>query len=97
MRARLIWCAVILLALIFAVQGGEYSTLDIWRQRSRLHDQSAKADSLRRAVDSLTHVERAVRTDPATQERIAREEFGMVRGNEILYRFIPDTTVTAKP
>jgi cell division protein FtsB len=89
-----IWGAVILLALVFAVQGGEYSTLDIWRQRHRLRDQTAKADSLRKAVDSLTRVERAVRTDPATQERIAREEFGMVRGNEILYRFIPDTSVS---
>lgn len=97
MRARLIWGAVILLALVFAVQGGEYSTLDIWHQRQRLHEQTAKADSLRHAVDSLTRAERAVRTDPATQERIAREEFGMVRGNEILYRFIPDTSVTAKP
>ena len=96
MRARLIWGALVLLALVFAVQGGEYSTLDIWRQRNRLHDQAAKADSLRRAVDSLTRVERAVRTDTATQERIAREEFGMVRGNEILYRFIPDTTNAAK-
>jgi cell division protein FtsB len=42
-------------------------------------------------VDSLTHAERLVRTDPATQERIAREEFGLVRDGEILYRFIPDT------
>jgi hypothetical protein len=30
----------------------------------------------------------AVEHDPATQERIAREMFGMVRGDkEILYRF----------
>jgi hypothetical protein len=33
-----------------------------------------------------------VKTDSATQERIAREEFGMVRGDkEILYRFGDDT------
>jgi hypothetical protein len=31
-------------------------------------------------------------TDARTQERIAREEFGMVRGKELLYRFAePDS------
>ena len=92
MRARLIWGAVIAAALYFAVQGGEYSTLDIVRQRHRLHEMTARRDSLGRVVDSLQRVERLVRTDSVTQERIAREEFGLVRGpNEILYRFIPDT------
>ncbi len=74
--------------VIFAVQGGEYGTSDLIRQRlERRHLQSA-IDSLHRVVDSLTRVEKAVRTDPVVQERIAREEFGMVRGDkEILYRF----------
>jgi cell division protein FtsB len=36
-----------------------------------------------------------VLNDPKTQERIAREEFGMIRGKELLYRIAdPDT---AKP
>ena len=52
-------------------------------------------------VDSLAKVKKAVQTDPAVQERIAREEFGMVRGNkEILYRFAePESarTGSAKP
>ena len=39
-------------------------------------------------------MKKAILTDPATQERIAREVFGMVRGDkELLYRFAtsPDT------
>jgi cell division protein FtsB len=45
-------------------------------------------DSLQRQVDSLGRFLRLVKGDSATQERIAREEFGMVRGDkEILYRF----------
>lgn len=91
MRGRLIWGALILGALLFALQAGEYSTLDIVRQHRREADLAARGDSLQRAVDSLTRAEKMVRTDPATQERIAREEFGMVRGSEILYRFIPDS------
>lgn len=97
MRARLIWGVLILGALVFALQGGEYSTLDIVRQHRRVTELTTRADSIQRTVDSLTHAERLVRTDPATQERIAREEFGMVRGGEILYRFIPDTTNPSKP
>lgn len=97
MRGRLIWGALIVGALIFALEAGEYSTLDIVRQRRRLTELTTRSDSIRHAVDSLTRAEKLVRTDPVTQERIAREEFGMVRGGEILYRFIPDTTAAARP
>ena len=96
MRGRIIWGIVIVGALVFALQGGEYSSLDIVRQHRRLTLVTFRADSMQRAIDSLTAAERKVRTDPATQERIAREEFGMVRGGEILYRFIPDTDTTRK-
>ncbi|MEO6865805.1 MAG: septum formation initiator family protein [Gemmatimonadaceae bacterium] len=97
MRGRLIWGALIVGALIFALEAGEYSTLDIVRQRRRATELTTRADSIRHAVDSMTRAEKLIRTDPVTQERIAREEFGMVRGGEILYRFIPDTTAISKP
>jgi cell division protein FtsB len=92
MRGRLIWGALIVGALLFALQAGEYSTRDIVRQHRRIGQLRVRGDSLQRTVDSLTRTERMVRTDTATQERIAREEFGMVRGDEILYRFIQDST-----
>lgn len=71
----------------FAVQGGEYGTTDLLSQKKRLARATAVVDSLQRRVDSLTAYKRAVETDPATQERIAREEFGMVKPGEVLYRF----------
>jgi cell division protein FtsB len=74
--------------VLFAVQGGEYSTMDLWRQRQRKIRLQAETDTLARQLDSLRQVVKAVETDRATQERIAREEFGMVRGDkEIVYRF----------
>lgn len=97
MRARLIWGALIVGALIFALQGGEFSTLDIVRQHHRMTELTTRGDSLNRVVDSLTRMEKLVRTDTVTQERIAREVFGLVRGDEILYRFDVDTTDTVKP
>jgi cell division protein FtsB len=75
-------------ALLFAVEGGEWGTLDLWRQRGRLARLKATVDSLQREVDSLKAYKKALETDPVLQEKIAREEFGMVRGNkELLYRF----------
>ena len=51
-----------------------------------------EVDSLQHQVDSLGKYLRLVKGDSATQERIAREEFGMVRGDkEILYRFGEET------
>lgn len=97
MRARLIWGALILGALVFALQGGEYSTLDIVRQHRRISQLTVGGDSLARIVDSLTRAEQLVRTDTATQVRIAREVFGLVRGDEVLYRFYTDTTNKSKP
>ena len=90
---RLIWFAVAGAALYFVVQGGEYGTTDLVRQRLEKRRLTTAIDSLAAEVDSLRKFRKAVETDPRTQERIAREQFGMVRGNEILYLFdtLPDT------
>ena len=75
-------------ALAFAIQGGEYGTFDLIRQRRDKARLNPSIDSLRHIVDSLNKYADLVQHDPATQERIAREVFGMVRGNkELLYRF----------
>lgn len=72
----------------FAVQGGEFGTTDLFRLRGQIAREQAVVDSLQRVVDRLKVEKKAIETDPATQERIAREEFGMVKGEkEILYRF----------
>lgn len=73
-------------ALWFAIQGGEYGTVDLIRQASQRERLDREIDSLARVVDSLARYRRLVLTDPATQERIAREEFGMIRSKELLYR-----------
>jgi cell division protein FtsB len=76
----------------FAVQGSEYGTTDIIRQHRQRVRLELQIDSLTRTVDSLRRYKSRVLNDPRTQERIAREEFGMVRGKELLYRFTePDS------
>ena len=87
----------IVAAVYFALQGGEYSTVDLFRQRQRERMLSHMIDSLRHDVDSLRNLKRLIETDPATQERIARENFGMIRDKELLFRFIdPDSLRTRR-
>ena len=96
MRA-LVKVALVVAAVAFAVEGGEYGTSDMLKQRVRERHFRAEIDSLSRVVDSLARYKRRVETDPRLQERIAREEFGMVRGSkELLYRFAePDSAARA--
>jgi cell division protein FtsB len=85
---RYVWWTLIAVALFFAIQGGEYSTRDLYVLHTRTRTVTREVDSLQRQVDSLGRFLKLVKSDSATQERIAREEFGMVRGDkEILYRF----------
>jgi cell division protein FtsB len=88
MIRRVLFWGVVVAALVYAVQGGEWGTDDLLAQRARAARLRSQIDSLRHQVDSLARVKKAIQTDPAVQERIAREEFGMVRGDkELLYRF----------
>jgi cell division protein FtsB len=76
----------------FAIDGGEYGTTDLLRQYRQKRRLTHQIDSLSHAVDSLARYKSSVLADPRVQERIAREKFGMVRGNELLYRFAePDS------
>lgn len=84
---QLLVAAAVIAALVFAVQGGEFGTRDLLRQRERRKVLVSATDSLQRIVDSLKRYKKRIETEPALQERIAREEFGLVRGNrELLYR-----------
>jgi cell division protein FtsB len=79
--------AVVLLAL--AVWGGEYSTGDWLTMRRQLADERDNVAALRVEVDSLAKAAKDLETNPAVQERVAREEFGMIRNGEVLYRVVP--------
>jgi cell division protein FtsB len=79
---------VLLAATVFAIQGGEYGTTDLFQQRSRKAHLLAEIDTLEKQVDSLEKVKKSVESDPAVQERIARGGVGRVRGaRETPYRF----------
>jgi len=95
---RLLAALVIIAVAAFAIEGGEFGTTDLFRQSREKRRVTRAVDSLQHLVDSLKRYANAVEHDPATQERIAREMFGMVRGDkEILYRFTEKPDSTNKP
>jgi hypothetical protein len=88
---------LVAIAVVYAVQGGEFSTVDLVRQRSRERMLRDAIASLERDVDSLRQLRQRILTDPVTQERIAREDLGMVRGpHELLYRFLSPDSLRAR-
>jgi cell division protein FtsB len=76
-------------ALYFALQGGEYGTLDLLQLRREAAEEQENVARLQRMVDSLTKVATGIEKDPRVQERVARERFGMLRKGEFLYRLVP--------
>jgi len=87
---RKVWAVLLLVALaaLFALQAGEYSTGQWLALRKKERQERAEVDSLSREVDSLTRLRRLVETDPAWQERIAREQYGMLRKGEIEFTVV---------
>jgi cell division protein FtsB len=97
LRLAVVFVAIAL-ALWLGIAGGEYSTMDLVRQRRHRESLTREIDSLTRVVDSLRTYRQRVLTDSRTQERIAREEFGMVKAKELLYRFAePSPPDSASP
>ena len=88
-RAR--WAALAALAflLYFGIQGGEYATTDLFALRRQEASERAQVERLRVVVDSLQKAAVAIEHDLRTQERVARERFGMIRRGELLYRLVP--------
>ena len=87
------WLILLLVlgAMVFALQAGEYSTGQYLALRRKERQSRAEVDSLSREVDSLTRLRKLVETDPAWQERIAREQYGMLRKGEIEFTVVrPD-------
>jgi cell division protein FtsB len=92
--ARIAGLAGGLALVLFAALAGEFSTPNWWKLRRQLAQERDSVASLEVQVDSLSRAAHELETNPATQERVAREEFGMIRNGEILYRLVPRSRPT---
>ena len=90
--ARLVVPGLLLAAAYYAVFGGEYSMFELHRTRVNLEAERVTLLGLQTQIDSLSAWADSLENDPLTIERVAREQFGMIRSGETLYRFaVPDS------
>jgi len=85
---RAIVPALLLAAVYYAIFGGEYTVFELRSARAAAAVEAERLASVRGTIDSLGAYADSLRTDDATIERIAREDFGMIRDGEVLYRFV---------
>ncbi len=108
-RIRLRWIILGVIAIVFGYIyiGGSYGWYNMWKlrqQRSQLQTDLKELDSRNRVLtDELELLEGDAEADERTRfelERLAREEHGMVREDELIYRFpeeAKDTTEAGAP
>jgi cell division protein FtsB len=90
---RILLGIAVLTVIWFAVQGGQFGSWDLWKQWRGKKQLESQIDSLERRVDSLRKYRTRLDTDRALQEKLARENVGMVRGDkELVYIISPDTS-----
>ncbi len=83
---RFIAVVLILGGVAFGLWGGLFSTVDWWKLKQRVEGERQAIERLETETDSLEAWAQALESDSATQERVAREVFGMIRDGETLYR-----------
>lgn len=101
---RLIFPAIVLaLAAYFAVFGGEYDLFDARRLERQRRADAERISTLRDSLTLLRARVDSLQNDPATLERVAREQYGLIKPGERLYRFAPgdstprDSTTVPQP
>ncbi|MEI2721078.1 MAG: septum formation initiator family protein [Gemmatimonadales bacterium] len=82
------WLAlgVLLLAVLFAFRGGMFTVGDARALEREAEALQAEVKALQRQVDSLRSFHDSLESLPAVQERVAREEWGMIRSGEMSIR-----------
>jgi len=87
MIQRFIFPGIVGLAAYYALFGGEYSAFDLRQIRSEVESSGVQVVELEERTRVLATRAEALEHDPKTIEALARENFGMIRDGEILYRF----------
>jgi len=90
--SRIIVGLLVLGMVLFALFGGDYGAQHLFGMNRQVDNERARISALRHEVDSLARVLHALKTDAATQEKVARELYGMIRPGEILYQVVPRDT-----
>lgn len=97
---RLVYLALILFLLSWILLWGSNSFYQVWKQKQRIQKLQIQSDKLAAENDSLRRETYRLKTDPDAAEEVAREQHGMIKPDEVIYRFKPaqaDTLAKRKP
>jgi cell division protein FtsB len=86
-----------ILFILFFTVFGERGLLRIYHLNKDRQELQKKADTLKTENENLRREIEALKTDRRYLESIARKDFGLVRPNEIIYRFSSSATRTTPP
>jgi cell division protein FtsB len=75
----------LILALLLTGKKSIFTVISLYREQESLAEQIAE---LKTENEKLTQQIEDLKTNSKAVERIAREELGMVRGDETVYRFV---------
>ena len=84
-KGRLVAVTAVVGGLAFGAFGGEYRLIDWLQLKRQVQEEDSAVVALQHDVDSMLAYAEALESDSATQERVARERFGMLRDGEIVY------------
>lgn len=85
-RWRLGLALVVLGAILYLFVGGDEGLLEIRRQSQALSALQARVDQLEAENDSLRQILTMLEHDRDYIEKVAREEYGMIKPGEKVYR-----------
>ena len=87
--------ALLVLVLMHTIFG-PYGYLSMRRSQQEIEKLREEIGKLDRENEELTGEIRALQTDPTTIEKVAREDMGLTRPNEMIYQ-LPDEPTKTKP
>lgn len=90
--ARWIAVVVLILAAVFAWTGGTFSESNYLALRREEAEANRRLTQLQHEVDSLQAFRDSLENNPVVQERVARDQLGMLRPGEIAFTIVRDSS-----
>jgi cell division protein FtsB len=89
-RVLLLVVAMAALALLISAATGDRGWLEMRRRRAAYHELKQEVERLRVGNAALARHIEALRRDPYVIEKLAREELGYSRPDEVIFMFPPE-------
>ncbi len=86
-RVMILAATALAAAELIATLVGDRGYLQVRRRRAARQELAAQVAVMQKENDALLEEIRALRTDPTTVERLAREQLGYARPGEVIYLF----------